>query len=325
MIPLLHLLIGVGNNLLENLRDWFNRELESIYNQEYRTCITTAEHLIIDQCNDWDVTADGKNLKSLKNKVRACKKWMEKLGVLISIVSYAQQDSDDSPIDVQELLHQFSKHVDAQANEVDAAEDEEECYCNAEEREGGNVLAKVDMIPLLEARAEIAGCLTRTRQLPGKLKNKLKSVRSDRHKAGGGLEGKMSQVLKEIGVELTRYHGGKLNGKDIKTIIENATYSGILVEGKREWCPLSEDEIKSKVNEHPWTFLLWDGPFLFARKVDPTTEDPEMFRRFVNATVDCHTSLGCNITHKVHLMWKHVAWQMGVVPGGLGGRRWKIG
>ena len=45
-----------------------------------------------------------------------------------------------------------------------------------------------------------------------------------------------------------------------------------------------------------------------------------MFVRFVNAAVECHTSLGCNITHKVHLMWKHVAWQMRNIPGGLGGK-----
>ena len=31
-------------------------------------------------------------------------------------------------------------------------------------------------------------------------------------------------VLREIGVELTRYHGGSLNGKDIKTFTDNATY-----------------------------------------------------------------------------------------------------
>jgi len=39
-----------------------------------------------------------------------------------------------------------------------------------------------------------------------------------------GLETKMFRVLKSIGVELTRYHGGSLMGKDIKKVMDNASY-----------------------------------------------------------------------------------------------------
>jgi len=48
-------------------------------------------------------------------------------------------------------------------------------------------------------------------------------------------------------------------------------------------------------------FLLWDGAFSYA-------------------AVQAHKDVGCNITHKVHLMWKHVAWQMKELKhlGGLG-------
>ena len=31
-------------------------------------------------------------------------------------------------------------------------------------------------------------------------------------------------MLKEIGVELNSYHGGSFNGKDIKKVMNNATY-----------------------------------------------------------------------------------------------------
>jgi hypothetical protein len=34
----------------------------------------------------------------------------------------------------------------------------------------------------------------------------------------------MFKVLKEIGVELSSYHGGSLNGKDIKKVMNNATH-----------------------------------------------------------------------------------------------------
>ena len=64
--------------------------------------------------------------------------------------------------------------------------------------------------------------------------------------------------------------------------------------------------------------MLWDGAFSIARKVDPADSDFTLYRRFVNAAVDLHCQIGCNITHKVHLMWKHVEWQMNLLPGGLG-------
>ncbi len=35
---------------------------------------------------------------------------------------------------------------------------------------------------------------------------------------------KCSTVLKEVGVELSSYHGGSLNGKDIKKVMNNACH-----------------------------------------------------------------------------------------------------
>jgi hypothetical protein len=45
-------------------------------------------------------------------------------------------------------------------------------------------------------------------------------------------------VLKEIGVELSSYHGGSVNGKDIKKVMINAShifdqFAVIFQEGKR--------------------------------------------------------------------------------------------
>jgi hypothetical protein len=58
----------------------------------------------------------------------------------------------------------------------------------------------------------------------------------------------MFKVLKTIGVELSSYHGGSLNGKDIKKVKNNATYifeqlALIFKEVKRPDCLLSNDDI----------------------------------------------------------------------------------
>jgi hypothetical protein len=64
------------------------------------------------------------------------------------------------------------------------------------------------------------------------------------------IETKVFKVLKDIGVELSSYHGGSLNGKDIKKVMNNAShvfnkFSLVFKEGKRDDCLLSDTEIES--------------------------------------------------------------------------------
>ena len=52
------------------------------------------------------------------------------------------------------------------------------------------------------------------------------------------------------------------------------------------------------------------GAFSYARTINPTENDVITYQQFVDATVIGHVSLGLTITPKVHLMLKHVWWQM---------------
>jgi hypothetical protein len=59
------------------------------------------------------------------------------------------------------------------------------------------------------------------------------------------IETKVFKVLKEIGVELSSYHGGSLNGKDIKKVMNNAPHifdqlAAIFKKGKRKECLLAD-------------------------------------------------------------------------------------
>ena len=67
-------------------------------------------------------------------------------------------------------------------------------------------------------------------------------------------------------------------------------------------------------------FVLWDGAFSLARKNIPSSEDAEQYQTFVHAAVVAHANLGLTITPKVHLMLKHVKWQMINIDGGLGNK-----
>ena len=172
-------------------------------------------------------------------------------------------------------------------------------------------------------RDEITNRLTKLRTYLREMKSKLVDFRKVRKSSGEGLESKMFKVLKEVGVELESYHGGSLNGKDIIKVADNCDYiferfKSILIEGKKQGCELNDDDIRAKCDEFKRTFLLWDGSFSYARKVNPTKDDCKMCARFIVAAVDAHNDTGCSITHKVHLMLCHVVWQMNLIEDGLG-------
>ena len=137
------------------------------------------------------------------------------------------------------------------------------------------------------------------------------------------VESKMFCMLKKIGIELSSYHSGSLNGKDIKKVMNNAThifeeFAVIFKEGKRENCILSNKAMVAMCLNFREVFVLWDVAFLLARTVNPMKQVIMTYQQYVLAAVHKDMALYCTVTPKVHLMLKHVAWQMGEIKGGLG-------
>jgi hypothetical protein len=137
------------------------------------------------------------------------------------------------------------------------------------------------------------------------------------------IETKVFKVLKEIGVELSSYHGGSLNGKDIKKVMNNAShifdqFAAILKGGEREECLLADSDIDLMCLHFREVYVLWDGAFSLARIINPTDEDAETYQTFILAAVSGSKILQCPITPKIHAMLRHVQWQMKNIPGGLG-------
>ena len=177
--------------------------------------------------------------------------------------------------------------------------------------------------PLEDERNLIVKEIDKGRGMITRLKKKLVEFRSERKKSDGGLEDLMLRVLRSIGIELTRYHGGSLAGMDVKKLIANASFvfdefASILKAKKKSDSKLSDEDIDRVCDEHKRCLLLWDGAFSLARGINPTDRDCDMYVCFVRAAVDCHVRLGMSVTPKVHLMLCHVCDQMKNIPGGLG-------
>ena len=114
-----------------------------------------------------------------------------------------------------------------------------------------------------------------------------------------------------------------MNGKDVKKVMNNASHvfdciSVVFKEGKRDDCLLPDAEIESLCLHFCEVFVLWDGAFLLARTVNPMELDVITYRRYVLAAVEGSKALQCTVTPKVHMMLKHVEWQMTNIKGGLG-------
>ncbi|EJK66743.1 hypothetical protein THAOC_12304, partial [Thalassiosira oceanica] len=112
MVPLLHCLIGVGNDLLASFLDWVNEEIECWDQQEVRTrsLITTAEHKIVDEIalrDEYDESKNGKELKSKKGVMNRRKKAIEAVGALV-VVSDSSRNQDVT----DKLLEQCEEFLD---------------------------------------------------------------------------------------------------------------------------------------------------------------------------------------------------------------------
>ena len=82
---------------------------------------------------------------------------------------------------------------------------------------------------------------------------------------------------------MSSYHGGSLNGKDIKKVMNNATYvfdqlALIFEDWKRSDCLLTSNDIKALCLHYKEVFVLWDASFLLARTIDPVEADIATYR-----------------------------------------------
>ena len=352
LVPLLHTLIGIGNDVFDNFRDIINEEIECLDPKEISTrqaavkCTTKIEKDVQER-EAWDASQSGREYSSLKGKIYRMKLALKKLGDLSSASQSLAVDKRDG---IEKLLDELDEYVDVDGDGSDggselmnesvitdtasvpssplqggpstsaflttAREKQEQLIEKCKEAEG--VLK-----PLEAQRKIISDKVIKGRSLLTRLNKQLGEFRSVRKRSQDGVENKLLSVLKSIGVELTRYHGGSLAGMDIKRVVANAShifdeFAIILKQNRRDDCKLSEDDIQSICNDHKHCLHLWDDAFSLARNINPTKKDCLLYDAYVHAAVVCHTRLGMSTTHKVHLMLCHVKEQMERIPGGLG-------
>ena len=89
-------------------------------------------------------------------------------------------------------------------------------YANANADETNTETDEINLRRLDEFRnRQFVEKISKARKMLTDQKLKLKTMRTSKVKDQQSIETKIFKVFKEIGVELSSYHGGSLNGKDI--------------------------------------------------------------------------------------------------------------
>jgi len=215
MVPLLHCEIGIGNQLLDTLRDIINEHLENMTRTEerMRKSIPLQNNIISETAKKrdaFDASDDGKLRKKLKRN-----------GTLRSLLASSEDSANNNAPVIVDIAPVTAADAEAEENKLRALE---------------------------EFRNKFAEKLVKARRMVVDQQLKLKGMRTLKVKDQGSIETKIFSALKEIGVELSAYHGGTLNGKDIKKVMNNAChifnrFSTIFKGGKRPNCALSDANI----------------------------------------------------------------------------------
>ncbi|KAL7526841.1 hypothetical protein ACHAXR_001674, partial [Thalassiosira sp. AJA248-18] len=268
IVPLLHCLIGIGDNMLTKFRDIVSEFIEYLPREEVDMRLSQGameqkiDDVILERVT-FDKTEEGKKLKSLKGKVTRSMKSLKKLGIFNSVPGVASTASI-SPN--QEFLDEIMEFIDMEAGD-DAQDDEEDEDDGQDDGTNGQTIADYpqpitipagssreltdvekrineinkiiedsmrEIEPLKKKRAKIANRLKNARAYLKKIKNEIKDFKKSRRKSGDGIEAEMFKILKiRYGIKMQAYHGGTMTGKDIQKFMSNAAeifslFAGIL-------------------------------------------------------------------------------------------------
>ena len=130
VVPLLHCLIGIGNDLLNNFRDVVSERIEYLSHEEVQArsaLVAMDEKLcsLVLQRDSFAKSADGKRLASLVRKVKKCDESMVRLGA-IGEQSNAIQTRNNNISPFALVLQSILDFVDDEEEENEEEDNEED-------------------------------------------------------------------------------------------------------------------------------------------------------------------------------------------------------
>jgi hypothetical protein len=127
IVPLLHTLIGIGNDIFDNFRDIVNLEIECLDRKEVETCqsVVKCEEKISEQVaqrDDWDRSEKGKKLRSLQGMIRRRTVALKKLGAVSSPLASGRTIRSSTLDDLLQEIDEFVCDDDADLDDKEMEE-----------------------------------------------------------------------------------------------------------------------------------------------------------------------------------------------------------
>jgi hypothetical protein len=140
---------------------------------------------------------------------------------------------------------------------------------NNEQEELTHRINKSTLKDLNVHRNHLVEKLKRARRTLADQQLNLKAIETAKGKTEYSVKTNMFKLLKKVSVELSSYHGGSLNGKDIKKVMNNSAHifgelAVIMKAGKRPNSILSNTDVDALCLRFRQVFVLWDRAFLLA-------------------------------------------------------------
>ena len=273
--PLLHILIGIWNDIWDKFRELVSEVIEYIPRDEAdlrarKESITKKRADLRAACDAWKMTEPGKELERAKGKRTRLRKALKDCRDLNNIVGVAEGAARSSVADLLEALDSFIEE-DVLVDEVveGVFEDElvegEDDVDPSEPVESANAVVqdKIDEIKerLREVEVDVENrertfnhfstALRRAGNMLTKTNEAIKASKSTRRQSGDGIESQLFGWMKILfRVQQPAYHGGKLIGKDCMKMMTNAHamfthFALILKRNKKTNCKYSDPMILS--------------------------------------------------------------------------------
>ena len=271
VFPALHAMIGLGNDLLKYFFDTIDADIEPISREELELRESVA-----------------KNKTLLQTAIQDYEVWKssEDGGAEVITLKTCQKD-----------LKRIMKQMDQGTDEYKEME-----------------TAKKDVDDRLKALNMVCSKyeneVKRLKKELAEAPAKLTAYRKGRKLAESSLYNRCEDVLKEHGIDRSRYHGGSFNGVNIIKIMQKHTLvdelETILLESGRE----TEQKVKKLCADVKTSLRAWDSIFSDIHRSNPSEDFCDKLQSDIDAAMAQWRVMGLSVTPKLHGLECHVVQQM---------------
>ena len=288
--PLLHWLIGIGNAVLKLVVNFADTEVQHKPARQIRLQedVKELDNLIAEQQGAMELF-DGDGPNSGKEEIKRLK--------------LLRRDAVDS-------LEELNEVAEDEEYETDDQLEEDRVELNNRVKDLGR-----QIVDLEDERREIQGMINEWKEDREKKIEQIAALTRARKTDEDSVYSGIDRILQTYDIIRAAYHGGDLNGVDIRTLMDNATeimekIAEYLISSKSVQCTKTPAEIRKVCKDAGKLLEQWDAVLTLAHEEFPTDADFEFIEQYVKNAMKSSREMGLTTPLKNHGGEDHLVKQM---------------